>query len=98
MTSPSEVVVNAGFGSVALMNRGPHPNAARVFLNWLLGREAQQAWALADQTHSRRLDVAPGSPETKLDPQRWSEYVNVDRETNVGLRLEVNKLVDSILK
>jgi iron(III) transport system substrate-binding protein len=28
-------------GSIALMNQAPHPNAARVFINWLLSRDGQ---------------------------------------------------------
>jgi iron(III) transport system substrate-binding protein len=28
-------------GSVSLVNRAPHPNAAKVFINWLLSREGQ---------------------------------------------------------
>jgi ABC-type Fe3+ transport system substrate-binding protein len=31
------------FGTVALLNRAPHPNAARVFINWLLSRRGQIA-------------------------------------------------------
>jgi ABC-type Fe3+ transport system substrate-binding protein len=31
-------------GTIALMNRAPHPNAAGVFVNWLLSREGQTAF------------------------------------------------------
>ncbi len=31
------------FGTLALVNRAPHPNAARVFINWLLSRKGQMA-------------------------------------------------------
>jgi ABC-type Fe3+ transport system substrate-binding protein len=31
------------FGTVALVNRAPHPNAAKVFINWLLSRRGQIA-------------------------------------------------------
>ncbi len=31
------------FGTLALMNRAPHPNAAKVFINWLLSRSGQIA-------------------------------------------------------
>lgn len=31
------------FGTVALVNRAPHPNAAKVFINWLLSRSGQIA-------------------------------------------------------
>src|SRR5438552_15442142 len=35
------VNLSLAFGSLALMNRAPHPNAAKVFINWLLSREGQ---------------------------------------------------------
>ncbi|HWH79327.1 MAG TPA: extracellular solute-binding protein [Candidatus Binatus sp.] len=31
------------FGTLALLNRAPHPNTARVFINWLLSRSGQIA-------------------------------------------------------
>jgi iron(III) transport system substrate-binding protein len=31
------------FGTVTLVNRAPHPNAAKVFINWLLSRNGQIA-------------------------------------------------------
>jgi iron(III) transport system substrate-binding protein len=31
------------FGTLALVNRAPHPNAAKVFINWLLSRRGQLA-------------------------------------------------------
>ena len=31
------------FGTVALLNRAPHPNAGKVFINWLLSRNGQIA-------------------------------------------------------
>ena len=35
------VNLSSAFGSLALMNRAPHPNAAKVFINWLLSRDGQ---------------------------------------------------------
>lgn len=34
-----------GFGGVALFSKAPHSNAAKVYLNWLLSKKGQQAWA-----------------------------------------------------
>jgi iron(III) transport system substrate-binding protein len=31
------------FGTITLVNKAPHPNAARVFINWLLSRKGQIA-------------------------------------------------------
>lgn len=56
-------------GSVVwLLNRAPHPNAARVFVNWLLTKPAQTAWAKELQTNSRFVGVEPGNPDAVVPP------------------------------
>jgi iron(III) transport system substrate-binding protein len=49
--------VTASFGSAMLLNRRPHPNAADVFLNWVLTKEGQTSWSKAMEHVSRRVDV-----------------------------------------
>jgi len=45
-------------GSVALLNRAPHPNAARVAINWLLSREGQMIYQkLFGDRDSLRIDI-----------------------------------------
>jgi len=56
------VNLSSAFGSLALMNRAPHPNAAKVFINWLLSREGQALFQRivsipGDARNSRRIDV-----------------------------------------
>jgi ABC-type Fe3+ transport system substrate-binding protein len=36
--------VTAYNGTLSFFNRAPHPNAAKVAVNWLLSREGQMAW------------------------------------------------------
>jgi ABC-type Fe3+ transport system substrate-binding protein len=36
----------------------PHPNAARVFVNWLLGKDGQEIFGRGMGVGSRRYDVA----------------------------------------
>jgi hypothetical protein len=33
-----------GSSVIALINRAPHPNAARLFINWYLSRQGQSVW------------------------------------------------------
>jgi iron(III) transport system substrate-binding protein len=55
--------ISAGnMGSVALPSQPPHPNAARVFVNWLLSREGQIALQRTTNTptnseESMRMDI-----------------------------------------
>jgi ABC-type Fe3+ transport system substrate-binding protein len=48
----------AQYGTISLVNRGPHPNAAKVFANWFLSREGQLALqrALAKAADSEAPD------------------------------------------
>ncbi|MGH7774113.1 MAG: ABC transporter substrate-binding protein [Candidatus Binatia bacterium] len=50
--------LTASFGSAMLINRASHPNAATVFLNWVLSKEGQTAWSKAMGHVSRRVDVS----------------------------------------
>lgn len=47
---------------VLLYTKAPHPNAARVLINWLLSREGGQAVGELVGFNSRRADVAPVNP------------------------------------
>ena len=45
-------------GSVTLLNRAPHPNAARVAINWLLSREGQMIFQkVRGDADSLRIDI-----------------------------------------
>ncbi len=46
-----------GFGTVAVMKNPPHPNAAKVYITWLLSKEGQELYSRALTQGSRRLDV-----------------------------------------
>jgi len=90
--------LTAGFGSVALINRAPHPNAARVYLNWLLGKEAQTDWSKSSGYLSRRLDVARDHIEPALIPQDGVSYQPNYKEEYVRLREEVTTFLEGLLK
>jgi iron(III) transport system substrate-binding protein len=51
-------------GTLWLVNKAPHPNAARVYINWFLSREGQENWTSLTTDNSRRLDVTPKDPAT----------------------------------
>jgi iron(III) transport system substrate-binding protein len=49
--------VSPGSGGLAIFNRAPHPNAAKVYINWLLSKEGQTGFAQVNGYISARLDV-----------------------------------------
>jgi hypothetical protein len=56
------VPLSAANGNVALIDRAPNPNAARVAINWLLSREGQTTFQnVILGTDSFRLDVPKDS-------------------------------------
>jgi len=61
--------ITSGYGTAVLINRAPHPNAATVFLNWVLSREGQTAWSKAMGQASRRLDVPSDHVPSYLVPK-----------------------------
>ena len=49
--------------NLALINRAPHPNAAKVFINWYLSRQGQMVWQNVmnkkevEASDSMRIDI-----------------------------------------
>jgi ABC-type Fe3+ transport system substrate-binding protein len=87
--------LSPGFGNVMLINQAPHPNAAKVYLNWLLSREGQTKYATITERNSRRLDVQ-GLPDTM--PRPGTEYVIINREENQPNIAKAMDLAKTILK
>jgi ABC-type Fe3+ transport system substrate-binding protein len=57
--------VNSAPFLLTLANKAPHPNAARVFTNWLAGREALDIYSHGYDAATLRTDV----DESFLDPR-----------------------------
>src|SRR5262245_34408923 len=85
------------FGTTAwLVNRAPHPSAARVLINWLLTREAQVAWAKDVETNSRRLGVEPGNPEFAVP--KGAKFFQVDAEENLPQVVKTQDIARALIK
>lgn len=61
-------------GVVTLLKNAPHPNAAKLFSNWILSREAQTEFSRAQDTASRRLDVSAGHLAPERQPRKEVRY------------------------
>ncbi len=61
--------VSSGAGNAAVFNRPPHPNAAKIFINWLLSRDGQYQYGKALGYVSKRLDVPTDYAEPWRVPQ-----------------------------
>jgi ABC-type Fe3+ transport system substrate-binding protein len=87
-------LVTASSGSVVMVNNAPHPNAAKVYLNWLLGKDGQTAWSTALNQPSRRVDVARDHLPPELVPKPGEKYWQSYTQENV-VRVEA---FDNLLK
>jgi len=53
--------VSQGNGGPVVIKNHPHPNATKVYVNWLLSKEGQQLYSKAFGQATRRLDVDTSS-------------------------------------
>jgi len=49
--------VSGGYGHLTILKNQPHPNATKVFVNWLLGHDGQEVFSRGMGVGSRRLDI-----------------------------------------
>jgi len=89
-----------GSSVLALINRAPHPNAARLFINWYLSRQGQALWQQVmnvkevEASDSMRVDIAKDDvlPDGKRTPGREYQVIGfLDPDP-------VQKLLQEILK
>ena len=58
LPTPREgLYASGGSGHLTIVKNPPHPNATKVFVNWLLGEEGQVVFSKAIGQGTRRLDV-----------------------------------------
>lgn len=72
--------LSSGGGNVALVKGRPHPNATRLYLNWMLTQEGQTVFSQASGRQSRRLDVSTEYSDPTQRIQPGTKYANGDDE------------------
>lgn len=78
-----------GYGTVSMLADAPHPNAAKVYINWLMSRAGQKEWTKTGE-NSRRLDVPIATPETAAQP--GIDYVGEQKEENLATRQQAEAI------
>jgi iron(III) transport system substrate-binding protein len=96
--------ITAGSGGVGLINRPPHPNAAKVAINWLLSREGQIAYQRiftegAEGPDSLRIDIPKDKvPRGNRRPEGdEARYPFVDRAEWMDME-PIRKFVKELLQ
>jgi iron(III) transport system substrate-binding protein len=91
-------MLTGGWGLICLLNKAPHPNAAKLFVNWFAGRAGQEAFANANQSVSLRDDVKYTGLPDYLFPQRGIKYIDTSdwkfvTETHQATQAKVQTLL-----
>jgi ABC-type Fe3+ transport system substrate-binding protein len=79
-----------------LINRAPHPKAARLLVNWVLTKDAQTRWARDVETNSRRAGVEPGNPEFVVPT--GAKFFQVDAEENLPEVVKTQDIGRAVIK
>jgi iron(III) transport system substrate-binding protein len=96
----------SGSGNVTLIKNAPHPNAAKVFLNWLLSKEGQTAFTKALGQPSRRFDVDTQwtkefghvAAKEALTPEKFDELENSSEEVVNKVRKPAMALAEKLFQ
>lgn len=76
---PDRSHLTIGGNTLSVMNRRPHPNAARVFVNWILQKDVQLRLAKAMDEDSRRSDI-PAVSQPGEERLPGAQYLAPPRE------------------
>jgi ABC-type Fe3+ transport system substrate-binding protein len=97
---------SSGAGNVGVVKAPPHPNATKVFINWILGKEGQELWTRVMEQPTRRADVdTKWLLERGIDPakdtmtvEKFLNLQNFMEDRCVKVRDPASKFAETILK
>jgi iron(III) transport system substrate-binding protein len=89
--------ITAGNGSLAIPRSAPHPNALRVYVDFLLSPEGQLEWSKAARFASLRRDVSKDHVQDILIPKEGMPYPDISTEKYVRLREEIVEFIKTIM-
>jgi iron(III) transport system substrate-binding protein len=91
--------VSAGFGLVGLLKNTPHPNAAKVFVNWIASKEGQETFGRALGVAPSRSDIdATAFLPREMVPRAGVEYFDTyDWEFTITTKEKVRHWMKGLL-
>jgi iron(III) transport system substrate-binding protein len=90
-------LTTAGNGAISIPRNPPHPNALKVYIDYLLSKEGQTEWSKAIGFASLRQDVPRDHVAKYLIPKEGVQYLESHLERYVNLRSELVPVLNSIL-
>ncbi len=89
--------ITAGNGSLAIPRSAPHPNALRVYVDFLLSPEGLLEFSKASGFASLRRDVPKDHVQDILVPKEGMPYPDLSSEKYVNMREEVVEFIKTIM-
>ncbi len=89
--------VSGGGGGLSVVKDRPHPQATRVFVNWLLGKEGQSTFVRGFGNPSGRVDVPWQGSQAILSPEPGERVVQQNEEF-VLLQAEMGKVARDVFQ
>jgi len=89
--------ITAGNGSLAIPRNAPHPNALRVYIDYLLSPAGQLEWSKAARFASLRRDVPKDHVQDILVPKEGMPYPDISMERYVNLREEIVQFLKTVM-
>ena len=90
--------ISASFGQVAIMDNAPHPNAAKVFVNWLASKEGSEVFNRAVGTVPTRSDIDESHLPPEIIPKEGVQYFDTyDWEFTVTQKEKVRQRIKELL-
>jgi ABC-type Fe3+ transport system substrate-binding protein len=96
----------SGSGNIVVLKNSPHPNASKVFVNWLLSKDGQNAVTKALGQPTRRLDVETRwtrefghtSAKEVLTPEKYDELENGSEDVVNKYRKPAMQLAEKLFR
>jgi iron(III) transport system substrate-binding protein len=91
--------ISASFGQVAIVDSAPHPNAAKVFVNWIASKEGNELFNKAMGTVPTRNDIDESFLPPELIPRDGVQYFDTyDWEFTVTKKEQVRQRMKELLR
>ena len=89
--------VTAGTGVLTVNKGAPHPNAAKVYINWFLSAEGQGYWSKATSVPSYRQDAPHEGVMDVMVPKPGKDYFETQAEDFARKQTEAGQYVKTLV-
>ena len=76
-------IASGASGTLSYFDRAPHPNAAKVFVNWFMSKEGLTVWSKANLQQTARQDLPTDFLIPELVRNAKVKYLNPDNEEDL---------------